>query len=94
LESFFCWLVTNLRIFFCGWLATKKPRFAGLFEGGWRKSDGKTWWFAGEFVVRCMADVVFSHHVFWGRKIRQVLEVYFFKGGAESLTRPASGRCL
>jgi len=40
--------------------------FAGFFAGGGEKVVSKTWCFDGEFVVRCVADVVVKRHVFWG----------------------------
>jgi hypothetical protein len=38
--------------------------FAGFFEGVGEKWVSKTWCFDGEFVVRCVADVVVRQHDF------------------------------
>jgi hypothetical protein len=38
------------------------------------------WFFDGEYVVGCVVDVVFQHHTFRLRKIRQLFEIYFRLG--------------
>ena len=54
--------------------------FAGVFEGGFGKSGVKLVVFCGENVVECVANMVLLRGAFWGRKIGQVLEVYFWNG--------------
>jgi hypothetical protein len=54
---------------FCG--------FAGIFEGGFRKTVDLMWCFGGEFVVDRMAGVVVGQPTFCGRKMCQVLQLYF-----------------
>jgi hypothetical protein len=53
--------------------------FAGVFEGGFRKTGSLSVVFGGEFVVVWWWDVVFERRIFGGRKMRQLLKIFLWK---------------
>jgi hypothetical protein len=70
--------VTFLRVFFRREFEVGFSGFAGVFEGCFRKRMGFGVVFCGEFVVDCVTDLVVEQPYLWGRKIRQVLQLYFW----------------
>jgi hypothetical protein len=70
--------VTFLQVFFLMEFRGKFCGFAGVFEGGSEKTMVLVWCFGGEFVVDCMAVVVVWEPTFRSRKMRHVLQLYFW----------------
>ncbi|WP_433975012.1 hypothetical protein [Tunturiibacter lichenicola] len=70
--------VTFLRVFFRMEFEVEFCGFAGVFEGCFAKRMVFGVVFDGEFVVECVADVVVEQPYLWCRKIRQVLQLYFW----------------
>jgi hypothetical protein len=59
----------------------------GVFEGCFGKRVSLVWCFGGAFVVLCMAGVVVERPYSGGRKMRQVLQLYFWLPAARVLCR-------
>lgn len=51
----------------------------GVFQGISGKGSVLWWFFDGEHVVDCVANVVFWQSLFRGEKIRQVFRIYFLQ---------------
>jgi hypothetical protein len=51
--------------------------FGVFLRGVLRKVAFLMWCFAGEFVVRCVANVEIRHHVVWSLKTCHDFEIYF-----------------
>jgi hypothetical protein len=71
--------VTILRVFFWTEFGVGFCDFAGVFEGCFGKREVLVWWFGGEFVVDCVVVVVVWQPIFRGRKMRHVLQLYFWQ---------------
>jgi hypothetical protein len=69
--------VTVFTIFFLGGGGAAIGGFAAFFEGVLRKAPFLVWFFAGEFVVRCVVDVDRRHHAAWRLKTCHYFEIYF-----------------
>jgi hypothetical protein len=61
-------------VIFCGFFGRWwRVLFAGVFE----KIGLRAWFFAGEFVVVCVVNVVRSQVVWQSKRVRHILRIYF-----------------
>jgi hypothetical protein len=70
--------VTFLHVFFWMEFEVRFFGFAGFLRGVLKKGWFLVWCFGGEFVVDCMADVAVWQPLIRSRKMRQVLQLYFW----------------